>query len=474
MRILLTTLFLLLSTLAMTQGCIAPGVQSNSIGQTSATMCASGGSITLTIPGFTSNSVIWYYSATVLGTYTVVPGHFTQTETFTNPGYYKYYQTTSACGTSQSPALNVNGISSAPVAPSFSSSSPIICGGVPVNLNATPNDAITAGYYFYSSPSNIQVTNSVSTAGDYYATAINVCGASPASNIVTLTTGTIPSQPTITLPSLPLCNSGSGTLTANGSGGTYNWYNSANTNVWTGGTYSVNTADTYTVDETNGCGTSPRSNGAVITTAVTPAAPAAPTLVSSGGGLLCNGMSTTLTASGGNGNYVWNTAQTGSQITTTVAGSYYVYCLPNSNACGSSAPSGNTTISISTNVLPPAPVISSSNGTILCDLATTNISTTPSAGGTILWSTGAITNNIVVSTAGTFTAQETNGCGTGPASNSITTTTANHPFVIFPEQVSEYLVNDSLLPKGVFITSRGDYVRLLLNRYRIIRHVFEL
>jgi hypothetical protein len=269
-KIFLLSIFFFSMPLVWGQFCVAPSIQSNSIGQTSSTICATGGTITLTIPNFTSNGVIWYYATNVGGPYSVVPAHFTQTETFTHPGYYKYYQVTSPCGNSQSPYIYVAGVASAPVAPSFSSSSPYVCGGIPVTLTATPNDGLGVGFYFYASPSNVQVTNSVSTAGDYYATSLNVCGQSPASNIVTLSNGTAPAAPTISVAKTQLCSGSSITISS-----TYTQPGSpGDILIWSTGDNGTSTitgypGNSYTVQEQNACGLSGNSNTITLTTAPT-------------------------------------------------------------------------------------------------------------------------------------------------------------------------------------------------------------
>ena len=421
--ILLLTGFTLFSIEGNSQGCIPPSVISNSIGQTQATICTfGGGSVVLKIPNFTSNTVIWYYSPALLGPYSQVPGKYTETETFNNAGYYKYYQTTSACGNFQSPSIHIEGVTSVPLAPTLSVASNIICDGIPVILNGTANDGITAGFNFYSSPSATPAPVAVTTPGDYYATAINVCGKSPSSNIVTLTAGTTPSKPTITLPSLPLCNGAAGTLTASGDvANTYTWYfNGSVIAGQTGQTVSVADAGDYTVEETNACGTSTRSDAVTVTVLSTPAKP----VITSPTAQLCSPSTVVLTANGAGGIYTWSTGETGATITVGTGGNYTVN---ETNGCGTSPNSDPKTITVST--LPGAPTVNASGSLILCDGAGVTLSATPATvGGVIYWSTGASGNSITVSTAGTYYAYETNSiCGTGPNSSNVVVTTANTP-----------------------------------------------
>ena len=162
----------------------------------------------------------------------------------------------------------------------------------------------------------------------------------------------------------------------------------------------------------------------MITTNVTPGAP---TVNSSNGTLLCNGASTTLSTTPATvgGVIHWSSGATGNSIVVSTAGTYYAYEV---NNCATGA--NSTSIVIATNVTPGAPTVNSSNGTLLCNGASTTLSTTPgTVGGVIHWSTGATGNSIVVSTAGTYYAYEVNNCATGANSSNVVITTNNNPIV---------------------------------------------
>ncbi|MFX8664573.1 hypothetical protein ABTM59_19050, partial [Acinetobacter baumannii] len=87
----------------------------------------------------------------------------------------------------------------------------------------------------------------------------------------------------------------------------------------------------------------------------------------------------------------------GNSIAVNASGNYYATA---SNNCGTSAASN--TIVIATNQTPTAPTVSTSNGSLLCNGASTTLSAAPSFGGTINWSTGAVGNSILTSTAGNY------------------------------------------------------------------------
>jgi hypothetical protein len=185
-------------------------------------------------------------------------------------------------------------------------------------------------------------------------------------------------------------------------------------------------ADTYTVEESNSCGTSPRSSGATITTANSPAAP---TVTPAGPVTLCDGATQTLTATGSGISWFLNGSANGATGNTFVVSASGSYTAKASNACGVSTASNLVTVF--TNNTPPAPTLSVSGTVQLCNGASLTISTTPStSGGTIHWSTGATGNSITVSAAGTYYAYESNTtCGQGPNSTSVTVTTNNKPTV---------------------------------------------
>lgn len=304
--------------------------------------------------------------------------------------------------------------------PTISSSSTVVCSGFNAQLSSNPNYASYGfSYDWYKDGAVYQLndntgTLAVSTSGSYYAIVSDACQ-SATSNIVVIGAGSAPAKPTISLPSLPFCNGASGTLTANGTGGTYTWSTGA-----TGNTLSVSSGGNYTVHESNACGASPESDPVTVTTATSPGAP---TVSSSNGALLCNGGSTTLSASPSAGGAIyWSTGATGNTITVSAAGNYYAY---EANSCGTGA--NSNTISLSVSNTPPAPSVSSSNGTLLCNGGATTLSTSASAGGTINWNTGATGNNITVSAAGNYYAYEVNNCGTGSNSNIIAVATGVTP-----------------------------------------------
>ena len=173
----------------------------------------------------------------------------------------------------------------------------------------------------------------------------------------------------------------------------------------------VSNAGIYTVTQTvNGCASEAGSG-----TAAPKATPATPTVNVVNN---CNGTSTLSTTA--TGTLLWSTGTTTSSIVVNSAGTYTV--MQTVDGCTSSAGLGTA----APKTAPAAPIVNVVNN---CN-STSTLSTT--ASGTLLWSTGATTSSIIVSSAGTYTVRQmVNGClseaGSGlaaPQTSNTNTTTA--------------------------------------------------
>jgi PKD repeat protein len=172
-------------------------------------------------------------------------------------------------------------------------------------------------------------------------------------------------------------------------------------------------AGTYTVQmtATNGFGSTIATQ--VITVNTTPATP---TISAGGSTTFCAGGSVVLTSSSATGN-VWSTGATTQSITVSTAGTYTV--TRTTGGC-TSLPSAGTTVTV--NPLPATPTISAGGSTTFCAGGSV-VLTSSSATGNV-WSTGATTQSITVSTAGTYTVtRTTGGCTSLPSAG--TTVTVN-------------------------------------------------
>src|SRR5690606_22502490 len=251
----------------------------------------------------------------------------------------------------------------------------------------------------------------VSTAGTYYAECKSVCETKK-SNEVTVTKGTPPVPPVVAVTgSSTLCPGQSATLTATGCTGTVTWSTGA-----TGSSITVSTAGTYFATCTTDCGVSGKSNEVTITTVPAPTKPE----ITASNKICCPGQTVTLTATGCNGTLLWSTGATSSTITVSEGGDYTVSC---SNSCGTTATSEKVTIT----KIPPVttPTVTVTNGD-LCKEPFTATLTATGCNAELVWSTGATTSSITVSTAGTYYAECKSVCET-KKSNEVTVTKGTPP-----------------------------------------------
>ncbi|MBF4466092.1 T9SS sorting signal type C domain-containing protein [Flavobacterium sp. LC2016-12] len=250
----------------------------------------------------------------------------------------------------------------------------------------------------------------VTASGNYTVQVTNGSGCqSLASNATAVTVNPKPAIPTIA-PSGPttFCVGGSVTLTSS-VGSSYLWSTGATTP-----SIVVTTAGNYTVQITNASGCQSLASNATTVT-VNPK-PATPAITPSGSTTFCEGGSVTLTSSVGS-SYLWSTGATTPNIVVTGSGSYSVQVT---NAAGCQSLSSIPT-AVTVNSKPVAPTITPSGSTTFCN--GDSVTLTSSSGTSYLWSTGATTPSIVVTTAGDYSVQVTNGsgCQSPPSANTTVT-----------------------------------------------------
>ena len=188
-----------------------------------------------------------------------------------------------------------------------------------------------------------------------------------------------------------ICIGGSTTLTASG-GGSYLWNTGATTASIT---VSPSTTTSYNVTVTqNGCS----SNDDIIVT-VNPI----PTADAGVDVTICEGDTTTLTATGGD-TYLWSTGATTASIDVSPASTTTYTVTATQNGCSSNSDDVIVTVN-------PLPIADAGSDVTIDEGNSTTL--TASGGGTYLWSTGATTTSIIVSPASTTTYTVTvtqNGC----------------------------------------------------------------
>ena len=312
--------------------------------------------------------------------------------------------------------------------PTASNTSPA-CVGSTITLNVNPNTPIgLTAAYAWSGPAgtasiqNPSIKNATLTKAGVYTVTVtysNGCTATATTTVVVNASAVISSV-------VPSCVSGVGriTVTATGTGLTYNiGSGSQSSNVFNGVSNG-----TYTVTVTN-------ASGCTATATVVVNCAACPVPVASNNSPVCTGGTINLMVNpnlpiGTTATYFWSgpggtaTLQNPTlNNATPVKAGVYAVTVTYSNGCTATA---STTVTL-------APV---SSGTIT-GLSTfcigTSATLTATGGGTYLWSTGATTAAITITTAGTYAVTITNGTACKRISKTLTTTTCKNTDATMPE-----------------------------------------
>ena len=341
-----------------------------------ATTFCSGGSVVLTSSSATDN--VWS------------TGETTQSITVSTSGSYSVEVIENGCSSGNSTAESVT-VNPTPVTPTISASGPTtFCDGGSVILTSSSS---TDNFW---STGEITQSITVLASGSYSVTVDNgLCSASSAATAVTV--NPIPSIPTITANGVTtFCSGGSVVLTSS----------SATDNLWSTGettqSITVSTSGSYSVEVIeNGCSSGNSTAESVTVNALPPA----PTLLTGNTGTFCAGGNTVITSSVSSG-YLWSTGEITQSITVSTPGTYFVQAI-DGNGCQSSS-SASATISLI--ALPSTPTISASGPTTFCPGG--NVVLTSSSPINNLWSNGATTQSITVSTFGNYSVSyaNANGC----------------------------------------------------------------
>jgi hypothetical protein len=343
------------------------------------TSFCTGGSVTLTAT--TGSTYLWSNGATTASINVSTAGTYTV-----------QVSNAAGCQSAASAGTTVT-VNALPAQPSITASGATsFCTGGSVTLTATTGSA----YLWSNGATTASIT--ISTAGTYTVQVSNAAGCqSAASDATTVTVNALPAQPSISASgATSFCTGGSVTLTAS-TGSAYLWSNGATTS-----SISVSTAGAYTVQVSNAAGC--QSAASAGTTVTVNALPAQPSISASGATSFCTGGSVTLTATTGS-TYLWSNGATTASISVSTAGAYTVQ-VSNAAGCQSAASAGTT---VTVNTLPAQPSISASGATSFCTGG--SVTLTASTGSDYLWSNGATTSSITVSTAGTYTVQVSNAAG---------------------------------------------------------------
>lgn len=343
-----------------------------------------GGSVALSAS--TGSAYLWSNGATTQSINAATSGAYNVTVTGSN-----------GCkATSASTIVTVN---SAPNATITSSGSTTLCPGSSVTLTASSGSS-----YLWSNGATTSSIN-VNTPGSYTVRVTNSNGCSATSASTTVTVLSAGNASITASGSTSICAGGSVVLTAS-AGTSYLWSNGATTQSIT-----ATQAGNYSVTVYNGS-----CSATSLPVAVTITSNSTATITAGGSTNICSGGSVTLTANTGS-SYLWSNGATTQSITATQAGNYSV--TVSNGSC--SATSAAVAVSINAN---PTAAITANGSTTFCPGGAVTL--TASAGASYLWSTGAITQSIIVSTAGNYTVKVTNAAGCSATSTATAVSVNNN------------------------------------------------
>lgn len=324
-----------------------------------------------------------------------------------------YVQTTVNGCTSTRTAVTVT-VNPVPAAPTVAGVS--ICAGNTATLQATAPggtyqwfNVASGGTALSSGPS--YTTPVLNSTTQYYVQSSNGTCAGPRT-AVTVTVNPVPANPTVV--GATICSGNTANVSAIAPGGSYQWYDASSGGNFIGSgtsytTPTLSSTTTYYAQTTvNGCTSTGRS-AATVTVQATPAAPSVTTAS------ICEGQSTTLTASGSVGNFKWYTAASGGSLL--YAGNSYItptltanttYYVNSTSAEGCIGPRTATTVTV-TAVANPSFIYSSgtycrsgSNPTPTIPGGATG-TFTASPAGLVFANASTGTINVAASTAGRYT-----------------------------------------------------------------------
>ncbi|MFZ5970743.1 MAG: gliding motility-associated C-terminal domain-containing protein [Bacteroidota bacterium] len=298
-----------------------------------------------------------------------------------------------------------------PEVPLINISSITLCSGTSTQLTVLNAGAFDALQWLPGNQSTASI--SVSAAGSYTVRGTsNGCTADALPTTVAISE--TPAAPTIQTPDgTTLCAATSLRLEAEAPGATSLLWSSGET------TATINAiAGAYYVTARNALGcTSAPSSPVVVTTQ----APAKPVVSASGGSVLCEGNTLTLSAPVGFSQYLWSTGETTQSITVASEGSYSVSV---GTAAGCFSESSDA-FAVTLAPLPGRPAIT--GNTVICEGASATL-TGPAGFSAYAWSNGGTSRQVTVTTATTLSlvVSDSNGCNS-PESEIVQLTVVPNP-----------------------------------------------
>jgi hypothetical protein len=399
-------------SLAATSATVVTQPTAVSVSASAGTIACNGGTTTLTASGSGGTGTLQY---------SINGGAFQSGTTFTvNAGGSPYTVTARDANSCTATSSSVSVSQPTAVSASGSVSTPITVIGGTGAITVTASGGTGSKTYVITSGTTTNTTGASTgvftglLAGTYTFTATDANSCTGVTSSVVLSEGACTLAVSASAGTIS-CNGGTTTLTATASGN-----NSASVE------YSLNSgsfqsSNTFTVSAGASYVVTARLSGNTGCTAtsntVSVSQPTAISASASAGSIACFGGSTTLTvtASGGTGSLEYSlnggAFQSGNTFSVNAAGSPYTVTVRDANSCTATA---NAIVTQPAQVSAPT-ISSTNNGNNTFTLTASNFT------GTLLWSTGATTASILVSTAGTYTVTQTVGGCTSPAASQTVT-----------------------------------------------------
>ena len=378
-----------------------------------------GGNVVLSITPVNGETYLWSNSS--------IGSSITATST----GSYSVVASSNGCSTNSS-ATSVT-VNTPPSTPSISASgSTTFCQGGSVVLSVTsPVNGVTYTW------SNNAVGNSITatSAANYTVTAsLNNCSSTSQATTVTISNGSITTPVISASGSTAICSGTNVVLSVTPANNTtYTWSNNA-----TGSSLTATTAGNYTVTAmSNGC----TATSSPVAVTVAPS-PTQPVITSFGSTTICQGNSVTLSVSpDANTTYTWSNGGSGNTISVSTSGYYAVTATKGNCSLISSS------VTVTVNPIPSAPVINVSGATTLCQGTSSFLSVIPANNTTYVWSNNTTGVSTTVTTSGNYSVVATsNGCSATSAPVTMTFNNcasldevSNSNFEIYPNPAEDML-----------------------------------
>lgn len=277
----------------------------------------------------------------------------------------------------------------------------------------------------------------VKTSGDYRVKALDAVGCySPDSDPVKVTVNALPQKPVIAFSRNPtFCEGETLTMTSNYDSGNI-WSNAATTKA-----ISVTETGNFSLKQRDGNGCESTSDQVAVKVNSLPATPAITALRPT---TFCLRDYTTLRSSEAF-SYLWSNGETNREIEIRNSGDFTI-AAKDANGCVSPP---SPVVKVVANVLPEKPTITADGPVVFCADLSVNLRSSAATG--FLWSNGASTQSLRVTTPGTFSVQTINQfqCYSDP-SNQITTQT-----LALPPSPTITALSDTTFCEGDFVVLKA-------------------